>query len=145
MMWMSESEIVKSYTHAANPREQIGIIAQLNCCSRRSIISILLSNNVPVKMPTHKQRKINGKRTPRCDKDVLKYQEEFRNAMNILLRQYGVPRLSNIVGVEGNLLTGYADGTRRPGTVTLERILSGLDLTREQLFELGREKSKGGI
>lgn len=40
-MQMSESEIKRRYKEAKNQKQQIGILADLNCCSKEEIESIL--------------------------------------------------------------------------------------------------------
>ena len=44
-MQMSEEEIVKSYNGAKNKRTQIGILADLNACSKQDILDILKKHN----------------------------------------------------------------------------------------------------
>ncbi len=46
-MWMSESQIVASYRDARFPAKQIGILAQLNDCSPRTIKMILMKHGHP--------------------------------------------------------------------------------------------------
>lgn len=43
---MTESEIVRNYREAKNKREQVNILADLNCCSKEEITEILLNNGV---------------------------------------------------------------------------------------------------
>lgn len=45
-MTMSENEIVRDYRTAKKKREQIGILADLNGCSREQIREILLRNGI---------------------------------------------------------------------------------------------------
>lgn len=45
-MTMSESEIVRDFRAAKKKREQIGILAELNECSREEIREILLKNGI---------------------------------------------------------------------------------------------------
>jgi len=44
---MSEKEIVKNYKEAADKRNQIKILADMNCCSKEEIKDILRDNGIP--------------------------------------------------------------------------------------------------
>ena len=46
-MQMTDGEILASYKQATKPHKQIGILAELNACSRETIIEVLRSNGVP--------------------------------------------------------------------------------------------------
>lgn len=45
-MQMSEAEICKRFKEAKDHRKQVGILADLNCCSRDQIREILLKNGI---------------------------------------------------------------------------------------------------
>lgn len=45
---MTEYEIVQSYKHAKNPREQIEILSMLNDCSIQEIRNILINNGCEI-------------------------------------------------------------------------------------------------
>ena len=47
-MERTESDIVRSYVHAENPSKQIGVLADLNACSRKEIKEILKRNGLEV-------------------------------------------------------------------------------------------------
>lgn len=44
----SDYEIIKEYGEAADKREQIKILADLNCCSKDEIIAVLHKNGIPL-------------------------------------------------------------------------------------------------
>lgn len=46
-MQMNETEILGSYRRAENKKEQIQILADLNCCDNDTIIELLKKNGVP--------------------------------------------------------------------------------------------------
>ena len=46
-MQMNETEILGSYRRAENKKEQIQILADLNCCDNETIIELLKKNGVP--------------------------------------------------------------------------------------------------
>lgn len=48
-MEMTNSEIVTSYRQAKHKEQQIGILAELNRCSNKQIIEILLNGGIPLK------------------------------------------------------------------------------------------------
>ena len=48
-MEMTNSEIVISYKQAKHKAQQIGILAELNRCSNKQIIEILLNGGIPLK------------------------------------------------------------------------------------------------
>ena len=45
-MQMSELEITNSYKEAKNKKSQIGVLADLNCCSKEEIISVLKKSGI---------------------------------------------------------------------------------------------------
>lgn len=47
-MEMTEGDIVRSYVHAESPSKQIGVLADLNACSRKEIKEILKRNGLEV-------------------------------------------------------------------------------------------------
>ena len=57
---MTEKEIVKSYKNAVNQRAQIGILAELNLCSKKEITAIIEAAglNVPGRRPVTKKEPI---------------------------------------------------------------------------------------
>lgn len=55
-LYMSKSEIVSSYQRAADPKEQVKILAQLNACEKSEIIDVLTEAGVYVgKSPSEKK------------------------------------------------------------------------------------------
>ena len=44
----SDYEIIKDYGEAANKREQIKILADLNCCKQDEIVAVLSKNGIPL-------------------------------------------------------------------------------------------------
>lgn len=53
-MTMDEGQIVRDYKAAANPREQIKILAELNCCDPSQIQMILYKNGCKEAVAKHK-------------------------------------------------------------------------------------------
>lgn len=69
---MSCGEIVRSYREAADKKAQVKILAELNLCSQREIIEILIANGVkPQELP--RQRKKN-KAPAEIVREVKKYE-----------------------------------------------------------------------
>ena len=57
-MTMNENEIVRSFKEAKKKREQIGILAELNSCSRDKIRDILIRNGISeAELPAKKGRR----------------------------------------------------------------------------------------
>lgn len=50
-MQMTESEICTRYRRAADPRKQVGILAQLNACPAKKIAAILAAHGTGVVKP----------------------------------------------------------------------------------------------
>ena len=56
-MEMSQGDIVRSYRGAADKKAQVKILADLNVCSQREIIDILIANGVkPQELPRQRQK-----------------------------------------------------------------------------------------
>ena len=69
---MSCGEIVRSYREAADKKVQVKVLAELNLCSQREIIEILIANGVkPQELP--RQRKKN-KAPAEIVREVKKYE-----------------------------------------------------------------------
>ena len=45
-IWQSDKDICDMYRHAANPKEQIQILAQLNICTEKEIRDVLVRNGI---------------------------------------------------------------------------------------------------
>jgi hypothetical protein len=45
-MEMTNAEILKSYNEAKNKTSQVGVLAELNCCSKKKIIEILVKGGI---------------------------------------------------------------------------------------------------
>ena len=72
-MLMESGEICRMYREAKKPRAQIAILADLNLCTRREIISVLRAAGEKVEMPK-KIKKIN---TPKKEeRDMAETKEE---------------------------------------------------------------------
>lgn len=57
-MQMTEGEIVRSYKEAKNKSQQVGILAELNCCSKEKIIEILKQEGTPSReLPRQRKKK----------------------------------------------------------------------------------------
>ena len=51
---MTAEEICQAYRFSKRPREQVRILAQLNCCGLMDIYRILIDNNEPIR--SHKPK-----------------------------------------------------------------------------------------
>lgn len=57
-MQMTEGEIVRSYKEAKNKSQQVGILAELNCCPKEKIIEILKEAGTPSReLPRQRKKK----------------------------------------------------------------------------------------
>ena len=56
-MYMSATDIAKEYRTAKSPRAQIGILAELNACSRQEIADVLIAQGETVPKYYQKQHK----------------------------------------------------------------------------------------
>lgn len=64
-MTMKNDEILKSYLEAKNRKIQIGVLADLNCCTHSEIIKILISEGVdPNTLPKPRKKRTPKNRTP---------------------------------------------------------------------------------
>ena len=54
---MSNFEIVQSYKHSKNPKEQIDILSMLNDCSKEEIVNILISEGCEVEIKPEKRKR----------------------------------------------------------------------------------------
>ena len=66
-MMMKEGEICKEYREAKNRKNQIAILADLNCCEVEEIIKILLDNGMelPPNMPKMQEQKAVKEEKPK--------------------------------------------------------------------------------
>lgn len=56
-MWMSEKEIVNMYKNAKYPHAQIKILAEMNLCEKKDIISILKKHGIKPDLDNSKRRR----------------------------------------------------------------------------------------
>lgn len=61
-MEMTNEEIVRRYRQAKNKRQQVNILAQLNCCRKDEIISILKQEGITDKQLPRSERSDKGKK-----------------------------------------------------------------------------------
>lgn len=82
-MQMSESEIKRRYKEAKNQKQQIGILADLNCCSKEEIESILgitkEDNKPPGEMSRGQIMDLLFGKLDLLEKEIKKLEEEYRN------------------------------------------------------------------
>ena len=64
-MQMSEAEICKRFKEAKDHRKQVGILADLNCCSRDQIREILLKNGIAPPRYGNRYTKIKEENLPK--------------------------------------------------------------------------------
>ena len=67
-MWYTEKEIIYEVTHALNPYEQVGILAQLNDVARPDIEKVLRRHGVAI--PTRQRKAAYCVRMGRPLKDI---------------------------------------------------------------------------
>lgn len=67
---MTDSEIVKSYENAIDPRVQINILAELNCTNKATICKVLKRNGVVIPPEPKKNHKGGRPRKYRIEEDV---------------------------------------------------------------------------
>ena len=69
---MSCGDIVRSYREAADKKAQVKILAEMNLCSQREIIEILIANGVkPQELPRQRQK---NKAPAEIVREVKKYE-----------------------------------------------------------------------
>lgn len=95
-MEMSNEEIVRRYRQAKNKRQQVNILAQLNCCSKDEIIKVLKQEGITDKQLPRAERSDKGKKksgepaaeaketeiTTPLEKQETNSQEEEKNKLN---------------------------------------------------------------
>lgn len=83
MMQMSEGEIKRRYKEAKNQKQQIGILADLNCCSKEEIESILgiaqEDNKPPGDMSRGQIMDLLFGKLDLLEQEIKKLEEEYRN------------------------------------------------------------------
>lgn len=79
-MQMIENGIVKNYREAKDKREQINILADLNCCSKEEITEILLKNGVD-------QRELPRKRKPRKKPEESRKHSAIDTVVSVLAQR----------------------------------------------------------
>lgn len=89
-MQMSVGEIKRSYDEAKNKKTQIGILAELNCCTKEEIVKIIdaenrrkekpvETNNEPHEEPRLSQiNELLYARMDELEKDIKALEEEYR-------------------------------------------------------------------
>lgn len=75
-MQMSENEIVRDYRQAKNKGHQVGILAELNLCTKEEIISILKSNGVSQAELPRNRKKTESEGQSKAESDVNQKQQE---------------------------------------------------------------------
>ena len=60
-MTMTNEEIIRDYREAKAPMKQIGILADMNCCTRKEIVAILV--DAGLKVPKLYQKRPNAEKT----------------------------------------------------------------------------------
>ena len=82
-MQMSESEIKRRYKEAKNQKQQIAILADLNCCSKEEIESILgiakEDNKPPGDMSREQIMDLLFGKLDLLEQEIKKLEEEYRN------------------------------------------------------------------
>lgn len=95
-MEMSNEEIVRRYRQAKNKRQQVNILAQLNCCKKDEIIEVLKQEGITDKQLPRAERSDKGKKksgepaaeaketeiTTPLEKQETNSQEEEKNKLN---------------------------------------------------------------
>ena len=81
-MYMSATDIAKEYRTAKSPRAQIGILAELNACSRQEIADILIAQGEQVPKYYQKQHK---------DPVVLEFAKQRAEAELEFAKQHSEP------------------------------------------------------
>lgn len=71
-MEMSQGDIVRSYREAVDKKAQVKILADLNVCSQREIIEILIANGVKAQELPHQRKK--NKAPAEIVREVKKYE-----------------------------------------------------------------------
>lgn len=139
-MWMTDWEITKSYRTAANKNKQIRILSELNACDVVSIIQALNRQGVRLdKKRPPQPRKVKGLGRPKCDIEIREKPQEYKDAMMVLLSKHKQHDLARITGISDALVSAYVLGQKRPSKQTFEKILKGLNITREEFFQMGKE------
>lgn len=80
-MEMNENEIVRSYRESKNKKQQIGILADMNCCEPEQIKEILKKNGVDLRGGNYRAKKEeapkeNAKAAPPIPKRKIEIPEE---------------------------------------------------------------------
>ena len=102
-MTMSESEIVRDFRAAKKKREQIGILADMNQCSRDKIREILLRNGISEAELPLKPGKRRAAETEVFSQQVKKNHakpDEFRSGKPVPVEEVGTKTTEEILPME---------------------------------------------
>lgn len=75
-MEMTNGEIVSSYKQAKHKAQQVGILAELNRCSNKQIIEILINGGIPLKSFNRYKDVVPAKASKTDDLEAEKYEPE---------------------------------------------------------------------
>jgi hypothetical protein len=136
-MMMTNKEILSSYNHAADKKEQIKILSELNACDEERIKKILTANGVP-------ETDFAGKRRgrPKAKSDVEEIKEAPMEKQEIPFADGFAESNGAITGGEGDV-EGYMDDTTRikkiPDVVR-ELCRAELEALRREIAEIERKR-----
>ena len=102
-MNMSESEILASYNQAKNPKKQIGVLADLNGCSRAAMRAKL--QELGARVPSEPAEKKNMPRPPKFD--VVRAMELHREGLGDL-------DISERLGISPRAVAGWRRSQNLP-------------------------------
>lgn len=78
-MQMSNTDIAKEYRTAKSPRAQIGVLAELNACSRQEIADILIAQGETV--PKYYQKQIES--SPAAEKVIDRVRQRAEEVLEL--------------------------------------------------------------
>ena len=85
-MYMSKEEIRKSYRQAKKPKQQLSILADLNCCTVEEIIAIVNPAEVSAnKLPdTELMMQAFYEEMERIDKEIKRLETRYTNIKGVI-------------------------------------------------------------
>lgn len=109
MHMLNEKDICREYRMAKSPCKQVKILAELNCCSKNTILSVLKRNGLYNGKIVEKPKK---QPVPRRPKTVWT-QEMTDTMLKLRSRGYMPSDIGELLGIEGRVVTAKLNNMRR--------------------------------
>ncbi len=114
---MTNAEILKSYNEAKNKTSQVGVLAELNCCSKKRIVDILVKEGIDpavfekaVDKPKVKRNKENPDEEAIIKEALLGMWERLTEEYDMLKAEWN--KISSEYERKLSIIVGIVDGKK---------------------------------